>query len=80
MSDHNSPNYVVGKAEYRRQAITARTVNDELKIVGAAVAKAKRRLEAKPNDPARIAVYRHLAGTLEAVIAAAHAGRTYRHR
>jgi hypothetical protein len=80
MSDFSSPNFTVGKAEYRRQAITARTVNDELRIVGAHVAKARRRLEAKPDCPARQAVLAHHMGTLEAVIASAHAGRTYRQR
>lgn len=72
--------YLHTAGELRRQAITARTVNDELKLVGAKLAKAKRRLDAMPNCPNRQAVYAHHASTLEAVIASAHAGRTYRQR
>lgn len=80
MSEFSKPDFTVGKPEYRRQAITARTVNDELKLVGARVAKAKRRLDAMPTCPNRRAVYEHHVSTLEAIIASAHAGRTYRHR
>ncbi len=80
MSDYAKPNFVVGKPEYRRQIITARTVNEELKVVGAKLAKAKRRLDAMPSCPNRRAVVERLSIALEAVIASAHAGRTYRQR
>lgn len=53
------------------------TINEELKAVGAKLAKAERRLTAMPDSINRKKARDNLAIILEALIARAHAGMIY---